>query len=136
MINLNASKYEFYNIGEGLVLKDVNWDNLETNGNISKTNIEKNTNPNWLLEKAKKINRPKQALAPSKLIDDKTLQNTSNKPDGDAKEFGELLHKVLEILPKKPKSEWTQFLNNFFKNGKSKLTNKKRMPLNQKPLIY
>ena len=129
MINLNASKYEFYNIGEGFVLKDVNWDNLETNGNISKTNIEKNTNPNWLLEKAKKINRPKQALAPSKLIDDKTLQNTSNKPDGDAKEFGELLHKVLEILPKMPKSEWTQFLNNFFKNGKSKLTNEKKNAL-------
>jgi ATP-dependent helicase/nuclease subunit A len=129
MINLNASKYEFYSIGEGLVLKDVNWDNLETNGNISKTNIEKNTNPNWLLEKAKKINRPKQALAPSKLIDDNTLQNTSNKPDGDAKEFGELLHKVLEILPKMPKSEWTQFLNNFFKNGKSKLTNKKKNAL-------
>jgi hypothetical protein len=35
--------------------------------------LEQNTNPNWLVEKAKKINRPKQALAPSKLIDDKTL---------------------------------------------------------------
>jgi ATP-dependent helicase/nuclease subunit A len=129
MINLNASKYEFYNIGEGFVLKDINWDNLEANGNISKTNIEKNANPNWLSEKAKKINRPKQALAPSKLIDDKTVQNISNKPDGDAKEFGELLHKVLEILPKMPKNEWTQFLNNFFKNGKSKLTNEKKNDL-------
>jgi ATP-dependent helicase/nuclease subunit A len=39
MISLNASKYEFYNIGEGLLLKDLNWDNLETNGKISKPNI-------------------------------------------------------------------------------------------------
>jgi ATP-dependent helicase/nuclease subunit A len=129
MISLNASKYEFYNIGEGLLLKDLNWDNLETNGKISKPNIKQNTNPNWLVEKAKKINRPKQALAPSKLIDDKTLKSISNKPDGDAKELGELLHKVLEILPKMPKSEWTQFLNNFFKNDKSKLTNEKKNDL-------
>ena len=59
----------------------------------------------------------------------KTVQNISNKPDGDAKEFGELLHKVLEILPKMHKNEWTQFLNNFFKNGKSKLTNEKKNDL-------
>ena len=126
MIELNASEYMFNQKDTGLVLKDENWDDLQTIDNKPKLDIEINTNPKWLKTKAKKLSRPNQALAPSNLVGEKVLQNTSSKYEAEAKEIGRILHKILEDLPKIPKSEWDIFLGNFIKNDNNNLSNKEK----------
>ena len=69
------------------------------------------------MKNAKKIDRPKQTLAPSNLVGEKTLQNTFNSSNSDAKELGKILHKILEFLPNIPKNQWEVFLNGFFESN-------------------
>ena len=117
MVSLNASKNDFKDIGEGLLLKDHNWESLSVKEKSGEMNTKKNTYPKWLMQNAKKIERPKQALAPSNLIGEKTLQNAFNTSNSDAKELGKILHKILEVLPDIPKNQWEVFLNGFFKSN-------------------
>ena len=117
LVSLNASKNDFKDIGEGLLFKDNNWESLSVKEKSGELNTKKNTYPKWLMENAKKIDRPKQTLAPSNLIGEKTLQNTFNTSNSDAKELGKILHKILEFLPSIPKNQWEVFLNGFFESN-------------------
>ena len=117
LVSLNASKNDFKDIGEGLLFKDNNWESLSVKEKSGELNTKKNTYPKWLMKNAKKIDRPKQTLAPSNLVGEKTLQNTFNSSNSDAKELGKILHKILEFLPNIPKNQWEVFLNGFFESN-------------------
>lgn len=93
--------------GPGLRLADPGWPSAVDEGGISEATETAPAMPDWLRTPAPPVARPPAPLSPSALGGAKTLgPGDETIAEGDARLHGELVHRLLEVLPGSAVADW------------------------------